>query len=322
MAIQSGWVRRAGQLKGQRNNLDDLYETLGVARDATAEDIRKAYRKLAKTHHPDLNPGNAGAESRFKAVASANAILSDPVKRGQYDRGEIDAAGQAPPPPPRYQNYAESEAGRRYGGGDGAWDEDELSSIFGSMFNEARQRGGARRGQDERYTLAAGFLEAVNGANRRITLPNGHVLDVKIPPGTTEGQILRLRGQGGEGQGGSAGDALIEISIEPHPYFSRTGQDITLTLPVTIAEAVLGSEIEVPTPGGRVKMRIPPGADTGTKLRLRGKGVPAHGGAVAGDLYAILSVEIGKPDAALENFLRAWNPEHAFNPRRGMEEPK
>jgi DnaJ-class molecular chaperone len=190
------------------------------------------------------------------------------------------------------------------------------------MFNDARRQGGARRGQDERYTLAAGFLEAVNGANRRITLPNGHVLDVKIPVGTTDGQILRLRGQGGAEQGGEAGDALMEISIEPHAYFSRTGDDITLTLPVTIAEAVLGSEIEVPTPGGRVKMRIPPGADTGTKLRLRGKGVPQNGGLAAGDLYAILRVETGTPDAALENFLRAWKPEHAFNPRHGMEAQK
>ncbi len=302
--------------------MDDPYKTLGVARDATAEEIRKAYRKLAKTHHPDLNPGNRAAEERFKTIASANEILSDPVKRGQYDRGEIDAAGQARAAPPRYQNYAESEAGRRYGGGDGAWDEDDLSSIFGSMFNDARRQGGARRGQDERYTLAAGFLEAVNGANRRITLPNGHVLDVKIPVGTTDGQILRLRGQGGAEQGGEAGDALIEISIEPHAYFSRTGDDITLTLPVTIAEAVLGSEIEVPTPGGRVKMRIPPGADTGTKLRLRGKGVPQNGGLAAGDLYAILRVETGTPDAALENFLRAWKPEHAFNPRHGMEAQK
>jgi DnaJ-class molecular chaperone len=169
--------------------------------------------------------------------------------------------------------------------------------------------------------LSPTFLDAVNGATRRLTLPDGRTLDVKIPPGTTDGQALRLRGLGGAGRnGGPPGDALIEVHVAAHRYFRRDGQDIRLALPVTLSEAVLGGHIEVPTPGGPVSMRVPPHADGGTELRLRGRGVPAYDGLAAGDLYAKLNVVLGAPDEALEEFLRNWKPKNAIDPRLDMRE--
>ncbi len=303
--------------------MKDPYATLGVARDATQDDIRKAYRRLAKQHHPDLNPGNAKAEERFKEVSAANELLSDAEKRARFDRGEIDAAGQEQAPRPSYREYAENEPGRRYGRAGpapGGWSADDLSEIFGGMFDEARRGGGPIRGGDEHYTLTTSFIDAVTGATPRLTLPDGRTLDVKIPPGTSDGQVLRLRNQGSPGwNGGPAGDALIEIRVLPHKFFKRDGQDIRLDLPVTLQEAVLGGPVEVITPGGPVRMRIPPGSDTGTELRLRGRGIPALGSRPAGDLYATLRVVVGKTDAALEAFLREWKPAHPTNPRQDME---
>jgi DnaJ-class molecular chaperone len=304
------------------------YETLGVARDASADAIRRAYRKLAKTHHPDLNPGNAAAEARFKDIAAAHALLADADKRGKFDRGEIDAEGHdAPPRRPSYREYADAAAGQRYAGGQagsqtGGWDPDDLESMFGSMFTEGNRprNQGPARGADARYSLTTPFLDAVNGTTTRLTLPDGGTLDVKIPPATEDGHILRLRGKGNPGRaGGPAGDALIAITVSPHRYFSRDGQDIRLDLPITLTEAVLGGPIEVPTPGGAVRMRVPPHSDTGATLRLRGRGVPGHGAVAAGDLYATLRVTIGTPDTALEAFLRDWKPADAVNPRQAMD---
>jgi len=305
--------------------VDDPYKTLGVARDASQDAIRQAYRKLAKKHHPDLNPGSAKAEEQFKKIAAANGLLSDPDKRGQYDRGEIDAAGQERAQRPSYREHADGDPGRRYSQGpQGGWGADDLGDIFGSMFGG----GGGRRpsasyrsdGDDQRYVLTAEFLEAVNGATRRLTLPDGRVLDVKIPAGATEGLVMRLRGQGGPGSnGGAAGDALIEIHVTPHPFFERSGQDIRLVLPVSLTEAVLGGPVEVRTPRGPVKMQIPPDSDSGTELRLRGRGVPPSKGKAAGDLYATLRVVIGKPDTALTDFIRDWKPHDCLNPRVKME---
>ena len=209
------------------------------------------------------------------------------------------------------------EPGRRYahaGADASAFSEEDLGDIFGNMFREAREAEARapRRGRDEHYSLTVAFLDAVNGATRRLTLPDGRTLEVKIPPGTTEGQVMRLRGQGGQGRnGGPAGDALIEIQVLPHRYFQRDGQDIRLTLPVTLQEAVIGGDVDVPTPRGTVIMRVPPRSDSGTELRLRGRGVPAHDGLEAGNLYAKLNVVLGKPDDALEQFLANWKPEHA-----------
>ena len=306
-------------------NLDDPYKTLGIARSATPDEIRRAYRKLAKQHHPDLNPGNAKSEEAFKKVSAANELLSDPEKRTRFDRGEIDATGQEQAQGPSYRDYADNEAGRRYsrGGPEASdWSADDLDGMFGSIFGKGRPRGDGRmRGQDEHYSLTTDFLDAINGAVRRLTLPDGRTLDVKIPVGTTGGQVLRLRGQGGAGfGGGEAGDALITVKVNPHSHFERSGNDVRLTLPITISEAVLGGPIQVPTPQGPVKMQIPPHSDSGTELRLRGRGVPAHGGQAAGNLYAKLSIVIGTPDAALEEFLAQWKPQAPSNPSHAMEE--
>jgi len=305
--------------------VEDPYKTLGVAKSASQDDIRRAYRKLAKKHHPDLNPGNTKAEDIFKGVTAANDLLSDPERRARFDRGEIDASGQEQAPRTSYRDYAEGDAGRRYsrGGADSAgWNTDDFADIFGSAFGSGRGRASDRpqRGPDEHYTLTANFLDAINGATQRLTLPDGRTLNAKIPPGTADGQVLRLRGQGGPGwNGGTPGDALIEIQIAPHRFFIRDGQDIRMELPVTVSEAVLGGPIEAPTPAGAVRVRIPPGSDSGSELRLRGRGVPKHDGGAAGDLYATLRVVVGPPDDALKTFLEGWKPEHPVNPRQSME---
>jgi DnaJ-class molecular chaperone len=305
---------------------EDPYKILGVAKDASADDIRKAYRKLAKKYHPDLNPGNKKAEEQFKAVSSANELLSDTEKRARYDRGEIDETGAEKAPPRGYRQYAEAGPGERYayaGGQDGGFGAENFEDIFSTIFSGRAGGGGnagPARGRDEHYRLEAAFLDAVNGATRRLTLPDGQVLDVKIPAGTQDGDVLRLRGRGAPGRNnGPAGDALIEIGVAAHPFYRREGQDIRFELPVTLPEAVLGGKVTVPTPAGAVAMTIKPGSDSGTEMRLRGRGVPAHGGLAAGDVYVKLRVVIGRPDGALEDFLRGWKPEHPGNPRAAME---
>ncbi|WP_075631927.1 DnaJ C-terminal domain-containing protein [Novacetimonas hansenii] len=299
----------------------DPYEVLGVARTASQDEIRKAYRKLARKHHPDLNPGDKAAEEQFKAVGAANDLLSDEEKRARFDRGEIDAEGQE-----RgfggggYRNHAEGGQGHFYGGGQ--FSEDDLGDIFGGMFG---QRGGFRRrpqgpmkGEDRQYALTVSFIDSVNGGTSRVTLPGGATLDVKIPPGINDGQVLRLRGKGDEGfQGGPAGDALITISVMPDAVYTRDGNDVRSTLPIDVKTAVLGGSITVPTPAGPVKMNVPPYSDTGSVLRLRGRGVKAHGGQEAGNLYVKLQVMIGKVDTAFETFLKSWNPEGGQDDRKG-----
>jgi DnaJ-class molecular chaperone len=296
--------------------LDDPYAMLGLTQAASQGEIRHAYRKLAKRYHPDLNPGKPKAEAWFKKVSLANELLSDPERRARFDRGEIDAAGQQRPPRPTYRDFAEGTSGPRYGGAD------DFSDLFGSIFDSARRTtsGIHPTGQDELYSLDVSFLDAVNGTTRRLTLPDGRSLDVTIPAGTEDGQVLRLKGQGSVGShGGVNGNALIEIHVAPHRWFHRNGRDIWIDVPMTLREAVLGGAIEVLTPGGLVRMRIPPHSDTGTKLRLRGRGVPTHGKEEAGDLQVTLRVVIGEADPALEAFLNTWTPEHANDPRRAME---
>jgi len=295
---------------------DDPYQVLGVAQGATPDAIKKAYRKLARAHHPDLNPGKPAAEARFKAVSAAHEILSDPDKRARFDRGEIDGAGQEQAPAGGYRRQAEEAAGARYGT---APPEGMFDDLLAEMF--ARQRpDGPRAGRDESYLLKVPFASAVMGATEELTLPDGRVLRVQIPPGVETGQVLRLRGQGGAGrQGGPAGDALIELDVAPHPLFRREGFDLRLDLPVTLREAVLGGAVEVPTPSGTLRVTLPAGSDTGRQIRLRGKGVAGHGARAAGDLLLALRVVIGPPDAALEAFLRDWVPEHPQDPRAGLE---
>jgi DnaJ-class molecular chaperone len=306
----------------------DPYEVLGLKRDASERDIRAAYRRLAKQHHPDLNPGNRAAEERFKEVSAANDLLGDTDKRARFDRGEIDATGQERRPEPGWRRHAEGPAGRRYGpgaGGEGV-DEQDVGDIFAELFRRGGHGGmggGARanlrmRGTDARYTLEVEFLDAVNGATRRLALPGGKHLDVRVPPGIDDGQVMRLKGQGGPGlNGGEAGDALIEIHVAAHPFYRRDGDDIRYEVPVTLAEAVLGGKITVPTPSGNVSVAVPRHSDTGAMLRLRGKGVPAHAGRPAGDAYVTLRVVVGEPDPALEEFLR-HRPAGTANPRSGI----
>lgn len=317
---------------------DDPYAVLGVARTASEAEIRKAYRKLAKALHPDLNPGDKAAEERFKKVSQAYDLLGDAEKRKRYDAGEIDAQGQERPRG-YYRSWSEQPAGSaRAGtaggpGGDSfaAGDLDDLlAELFGrgggagfSGFGNGPGGGrGSRpvRGQDVRYRLELDLLDAVNGGPRRITLPDGRTLEVKVPPGTRDGQTLRLAGQGLPGRHGApAGDAYVEIAVRPHPFFTREGDDLRLDLPVTLKEAVTGAKVRVPTPDGAVMMSLPKGASSGRVLRVRGKGAPDGKGG-RGDLLARLMIVLpDPPDAALERFVQTWQGGPA-SPRRGLGE--
>ena len=300
---------------------DDPYKILGVARDATEKQIRAAFLKLAKTTHPDLHPGEKKAEERFKAASAAHDLLSDPERRARFDRGEIDAAGhERPPPGPppgqrSYREHAEGASGARYGAG---FDEGDLGDILSGLFRAQGRAGVRPAGADRHYSLSVPFLDAVRGTMQRLSLPEGDSLDVAIPPGLESGKTLRLRGKGDPGA--PPGDALIEVEVGTHSLFRRQGRDIHLDLPVSLAEAVLGGAIAVPTIDGSVTMTVPPRSDTGSKLRLRGKGVPASGGHPAGDASVTLRVVLGPPDEGLAAFLRD-RPDHppVFDPRKGLE---
>ena len=300
--------------------MKDPYEILGVARTASTDDIQKAYRRLAKKLHPDLNPGNKDAEKRFKEVSLANDILSDADKRKKFDSGEIDAFGAERPRQSYYKDYAaQAGAGHPYenpscfAGFAGADD------IFAELFRRQAQQARRAPGMDLRYRLAIEFLDAIKGATKRLTLPDGGTLDVTIPPGIQEGQVLRLRGKGAPSSGeGAAGDALVEISIIPHRFFTRMGDDIHLELPVTLAEAFLGVHVKVPTPSGPVMLKVPKGSNTGSVLRLKGKGVPRQGG--HGDELVKLKVMLPtEPNQELETFLSNWTAGKGYDPRKDMQ---
>jgi len=300
---------------------EDPYKVLGVARDAPDEEIRRVYRRLAKELHPDVNPGNrASAEERFKKVSAAYEIVGDPVKRRQYDRGEIDANGE------QRRGYQRAHAGGARAGGGRRGDEyGGFGDVFSDLFGGAgRWRWGegdsqfAARGQDVRYTLEIDFLEAAAGAKKRVTMPDGGALDLSIPEGVSDGQVLRLKGKGSPGARGSeAGDALVEIKVRQHPQFKRIGDDISLELPITIDEAVLGAKIEVPTVSGRVQLSIPKGTSSGRVFRLKGKGVRNSASNRTGD--QLVTVRIVLPDTVddkLAYFMSEWRQSHRYNPGR------
>jgi DnaJ-class molecular chaperone len=295
------------------------YEVLGVAATAPAADVRGAYRKLAKKLHPDLNPGDKDAEEKFKEVSAAYGLLGDEDKRKRFDAGEIDASGaERPPQQPFYRDYAASDRSP-YAGSHGYSDfadgDDELAELL-RRSAEARAN---RRGRDLFYRLPIEFAESIAGANKRVTLPDGGTLDIVAPPGVVDGQVLRLRGKGGPGVGeGAPGDALVELEVLPDPRFTREGDDIILELPVSLYEAVLGGAVRVPTATGAVTMTVPKGSNTGTTLRLKGKGVPRRGGG-AGDQLVKLKVVLPRPpDPELEKFVASWEAGKTWNPREEM----
>jgi DnaJ-class molecular chaperone len=298
----------------------DPYEILGVARTAAPDDIRKAYRRLAKKLHPDLNPGNKESEDRFKEVAGAYDLLSDPDKRQRFDSGEIDASGSERPRQRFYRDFAaEAPAGHPYENHSGFADFPEADDILAELFRRQAREARRARGPDLHYRLSIEFLDAVNGATKRLTLPEGGSLDVTIPAGIQEGQILRLRGKGAPSVGvGETGDALVEISINPHRFFARHGDDIHIDLPVTLTEAVLGAQIRVPTPRGPVVLTVPKGSNTGNVLRLKGRGVPRRNG--HGDEFVTLKVMLPPaPNPELEAFLSNWAPGTSYDPRQDMQ---
>ncbi len=279
----------------------DPYTVLNVVRSAGADEIKKAYRKLARERHPDSDPGNPWAEDEFKELSAAYELLSDENKRAAYDRGEIDADGN------RTRRGPRPGAGKR----------NPFENIFR---NRAKGKGpGVKvKGADVSYTLRIDFVEAALGATKQVALSNGKRLDVKVPPGIEDGQTLRLKGQGTAGWGGAeAGDAHVEILVDPHPVFRRQGRDIHLDLAVTLQEAILGGKVETPTIDGKVSVTVPEGSNTGTMLRLRGKGLAENGSGRTGDQYVRLQVVLpSKPDKDLSAFVRKWAPKNAYEIRR------
>jgi DnaJ-class molecular chaperone len=292
------------------------YEVLGVAPATSSADLQKAYRKLAKKLHPDLNPGDKAAEEKFKEIAGAYDLLSDAEKRKRFDDGEIDATGAERPQQHFYRDFATSGHGHPYTDSSGFADFMDSDDAFAELLRRGETARANRRGRDLHYQLPIDFAESIMGANKRLTLPDGGTLDVTIPPGLVDGQILRLRGKGAPGAGkGGPGDALIEVEVLPDRRFTREGDDISLELPVSLSEAVLGGRIRVPTPTGDVSMAVPKGSNTGTILRLKGKGAPRRSGG-HGDQFVKLNVVLPEPpDPELEAFVSNWDKGKVFNPR-------
>ena len=304
--------------------MKDPYETLGVARTATEEEIGAAFKKLARRYHPDLHPGDKEAEAKFKEVSAAAELLRDKEKRRRFDAGEIDAAGAERP-----QHFYRETADGPHAAQDGFASNEELAEFLARAFGGGRGGGRAggfgggefrARGQDVTYELRLPFLDAARGGVRTLNLPEGKTLQVTIPAGSTDGQMLRLRGQGMAGYGGGpAGDAYVELHVEPHAYFRRKDNDIHVDVPVTLKEAVLGARIEVPTIDGPVSVTVPRGANAGTTLRLRERGVLDRKSGQRGHQFVTLRIVLPKgEDKPLAAFLETWQPEHPENPREEM----
>src|ERR1700686_1434566 len=317
----------------------DPYEVLGVPRGASAAAIKSAYRKLAKKHHPDANKNDPKSAARFSELNSANEIIGDEAKRKQFDRGEIDAEGK-----PRFQGFPGGDPRARPGSPGGGFESytfrtggagpggGGFEDILNSMFGGAAARG-ARPGAGGSFEFDPGSValdldlsvamtvsleESVKGAEKRIRLPTGKELNVKIPAGVTAGQQIRLKGQGETSPGHPPGDLLITVSIAPHPFFKVEGSDLRLDLPITLYEAVLGGKVRVPTLGSAVELSIPKNTSSGRTFRLKGKGLPKTG-ATSGDLF--VTTRIMLPDgneAELETLMQKWRDGHPYNPRSGL----
>ena len=299
----------------------DPYLELGVPRTASADELRRAFRKLAKQYHPDKNQGNKDAEEKFKRVSSAFDLLGDEEKRKKFDAGEIDADGREV-----FRGFGgagrggpSNQAGGGFRGGGAQFEDVDLGDILGEMFGARGGRqggfGGPQRGADVRTRLEIDLEEAISGAKRRIAFSDGRALDITIPKGASDGQVLRLKGQGSPGRAG-AGDALIELAIRPHPIFKREGDNLVMDLPVSVPDAVLGGKVEAPTPEGAVTLTVPPGSNSGSTLRLKGRGLTGATGR-RGDLMARLVVTLpDHPDAELQKFAEVWRAERPYSPRR------
>ena len=304
----------------------DPYKELGVARGASQDEIKKAFRKLAKELHPDKNPGNKDTDERFKRVTAAFDILGDKDKRAKFDRGEIDADGRE-----QFRGFGGGATGGGRGPGGfgqspfgqggqrGGFENIDLDEIFGGMFSGGARPGGARggpapKGQDVRATLEISLEDSISGATRRIQFSDGRTLDVAIPKGAGDGQTIRLKGQGMPGRGGENGDALIELKLAPHPVFTRDGADLTMDQPVPLYDAVLGGKVPLRTPEGTVNMTIPPGSSSGKVLRLKGRGAFANG--KRGDLLATLMIVLPESDEALTRLAQKARDEGPIRPFR------
>lgn len=304
----------------------DPYLELGVARSASADEIRKAFRKLAKQFHPDANPGDKAAEERFKRVSGAFDIVGDPDKRKKFDAGQIDADGNEV-----HQGFGGrgpfgpgGASGGQYRPGPGSpgFEGIDINDLFGDVFGG--RGGGGRggfgggfsgRGSDLRAGLDIDLEEAIRGGRKRIAFSDGRTIEVTIPKGAQDGQTLRLKGQGSPGRGGS-GDALIELSIKAHPLYRREGETLHMDLPVSVPDAVLGGKVEAPTPDGPVTLTVPKGSNSGAQLRLKGRGFVGPKGQ-RGDLLARLVVTL--PDAVdpqLEKFAEQWRKERPYSPKK------
>jgi len=307
----------------------DPYQILGVNKTASADEIKSAYRKLAKKLHPDVNPGKKEIEQKFKEITAAYDLLSDKDKRARYDRGEVDAQGNE-------RAYTRADTGGAYGsgnwrggtrGGEGHGGFGGVEDIFAEFMGGQGRRGagmggmggaGGVRGPDVTYSLNIPFVESCLGGKRRVTLTGGKTIDISIPAGTTEGHKLRLRGQGMPGMGGGAGDAIVEMHIEPHPWFTRKDHDIYIDVPVSLPEAVLGANVKVPTLDGHVTVKVPRGANADTVLRLKGKGVPMSATA-RGDMFVKLKIVLPEQQSEdLTEFAHQLAKAHPYDPRRKL----
>jgi curved DNA-binding protein len=314
----------------------DLYQILGVPRSATPEEIKKAYRKLARQHHPDVNPGNKSAEERFKEVAAAFEVLSDPKRRSLYDEFGPDAlrtgfdarraeevrrwrkAGSAPGSQPFDFGDFSSVNVEGYGPVD-------FGSIFETIFGgQGRGRSGQGRraaprgGEDLEAELELELRDVVTGGERDIRV-GARTLRVTIKPGTADGSRIRLAGQGGPGEhGGPAGDLLLRVRVRHHPLVRVDGKDLSIDLPLTIPEAVHGAEVELPTFEGKVRFTVTPGTQAGKQVRLRGKGLPDPRGGTRGDLYAVVKLVLPEASAALEEAVKPLAPLYKGDPRAGI----
>lgn len=296
----------------------DPYAVLGVPKTASADEIKKTYRKLVKQLHPDLHPGDKKAADRFKDVSAAYDIIGDDEKRKKFDKGEIDADGQPQHPGQQYYNdFANRGGARHYRSQAGFEDLGDVSDLFSDIFGSASAGAKAPgRGRDSHYQLEIDFLTAANGGQTRITLPDGKPLNVAIPEGVADGQTIRLKGLGQPGRnGGPPGDALIEVHVQAHPAFERKGDDVQSELALSIDEAILGAKIEVPTVRGRLAVTIPKGASSGQLLRLKGRGIKSKSGAMGDHLIRLKIVSPKVVDQELEDFLKGWRERHAYNPR-------